>query len=67
MEQVPVYEEINPQTVFRQCPVYGMSHTTTSSAASQVENIGNHEYEDVKVNNSKICDTITECPAYGLL
>ena len=63
--QVPVYEEINPQTVFSytQCPVYDMSHTT-SSTTSQV---GNCEYEDVKFSNSEIFDTTTECPAYGLL
>ena len=67
--QVPVYEEVNPQIVFNytKCPVYGMSRTTTSSTTSQVENIGNREYEDVKFSNSEICDTITECPAYGLL
>ena len=67
--QVPLYEEINPQTVFSytQCPVYGMSHTKRSSAASQVENIDNHECDDIKFNNSEICDTIIESPAYGLL
>ena len=63
----PVYEEITDSpSVFKytQCPVYGMSHATTSSATSQVENLSHHEYEDVKLNNSNEHFQMTECSAY---
>ena len=56
-----MYEEITDLPSVTQCPVYGMS--TTSSTTVQVES--HHEYEDVKLNNSDEQIQMTECPAYS--
>ena len=66
-QALPVYEEITDSpSVFKytQCPVYSMSHATTSSATSQMENLSHHEYEDVKLKNSNEHFQMTECSAY---